>query len=96
MRTTHQEMCLRAEALFASFTQPSDRPTPGQVRRAVAGALARFGPRGCAERTASEYGADPPSAVARMRWAVTAVQCAYATSQDPLPQGERHRVCPVA
>lgn len=86
MGAADQQMCLRAEALFASFMQPSDRPTPGQVRMAVAVSLVRFGARGCAERTASEFGADPPSAVARMQWAVAAVQAAFALPSQGRPE----------
>lgn len=60
---------LRAEALFASVLQHSDRPSPGQVRKAVAAAIRAYGGRGCAELVAQEFGDHPETAVARMRWA---------------------------
>ena len=37
---------IRADALFASALQRSDRPSPGQVRRAIAVAVARYGDPG--------------------------------------------------
>ena len=39
-----------ADALFASALQRSDRPSPGQVRQAIAVAVARYGGSGCAAR----------------------------------------------
>jgi hypothetical protein len=58
-----------AEALFASVLQRSDRPSPGQVRKAAAAAVRAYGGRGCAERVAQEFGDHPETAVERMRWA---------------------------
>jgi len=58
-----------ADALFASALQRCDQPSTGQVRQAVASAVDVFGPRGCAERVAQEFGDHPEAAVARMRWA---------------------------
>jgi hypothetical protein len=60
---------LRAEALFASVLQHSDRPSPGQVRKAVAAAIRAYGGRGCVELVAQEFGDHPETAVERMRWA---------------------------
>jgi len=60
---------LRAEALFASALQRSDRPSPGQVRKAVAAAIRAYGGRGCAELVAQEFGDHPETAVERMLWA---------------------------
>jgi hypothetical protein len=60
---------LWADALFASALQRCDRPTVGQARQAVAAAMGVFGPRGCAERVAQEFGDHPEAAVTRMRWA---------------------------
>lgn len=60
---------VRAEALFASVLQRSDRPSPGQVRKAVAEAIRAHGGRGCAELVAQEFGDHPEAAVERMRWA---------------------------
>ncbi|WP_035856146.1 MULTISPECIES: hypothetical protein [Cryptosporangium] len=60
-----------AEALFASALQPSDRPTPEQVRAAIAGALLTCGGAdGCAARLAAEFGEHPEIAVLRMQWAI--------------------------
>ena len=59
----------RADALFASSLQRSDKPTPAQVHQAVAAALAAFGIRGCAARVAQAYGEHPETAAPRMRWA---------------------------
>ena len=60
---------VRTDALFASAVQQSDEPRAAQVRQAVAAAARRFGPRGCAERVAQEFGDHPEIAAARMRWA---------------------------
>jgi len=59
----------QAEALFASVLQRSDRPSPGQVRKAVAAAVRAYGGRGCVELVAQEFGDHPEAAVQRMRWA---------------------------
>ena len=63
----------RADALFASALQRSDRPSSGQVRRAIAGTVARYGDSGCAARVAQAYGEHPETAVTRMRWARTMI-----------------------
>jgi len=63
----------RADALFASALQRSDRPSPGQVRQAIAVAVARYGGSGCAARVAQAFGEHPETAVTRMRWARTMV-----------------------
>jgi hypothetical protein len=60
---------VRADALFASALQRSDRPSSGQVRQAIAGAVARYGDSGCAARVAPAFGEHPETAVTRMRWA---------------------------
>lgn len=61
----------RAEALFASDLQPSDRPTSDQVARAIhTTLLVRGGVAGCAAVLAAEYGEHPETAAARMRWAL--------------------------
>ena len=60
-----------ADALFVSALQRCDRPTAGQVKQAVAAAVGVFGPLGCAERVAQEFGDHPEAAVTRMRWART-------------------------
>jgi hypothetical protein len=58
-----------ADALFVSALQRCDRPSAGQVQQAVAAAVGVFGPRGCAEQVAQEFGDHPDAAVTRMRWA---------------------------
>ena len=61
----------RAEALFVSSLQPSDRPTPTQIRAAIAASYRAYGgAAGCAARCAAEYGEHPDEAVSRMRWAL--------------------------
>jgi hypothetical protein len=61
----------RAEALFVSSLQPSDRPAPQQVRAAIAASLRAYrGASGCAARMAAEYGEYPEQAASRMRWAL--------------------------
>jgi hypothetical protein len=62
---------MRAEALFASYLQPSDRPTGAQVDRAIHTSLVvRGGAAGCAAVMAAEYGEHPEAAALRMRWAL--------------------------
>ena len=58
-----------ADALFVSVLQRCDQPSAGQVQQAVATAVDVFGPRGCVERVAQEFGDHPETAVTRMRWA---------------------------
>ena len=58
----------RADALFASVLQRSDKPSAAQVRQAIAAAIRAFGVRGCAARVAQAYGDHPEAAVTRMRW----------------------------
>ena len=63
----------RADALFASVLQRSDKPSAAQVRQAIAAAIRAFGVRGCAARVAQAYGEHPETAVLRMRWARASV-----------------------
>jgi hypothetical protein len=58
-----------ADALFVSALQPSDDPSTGQVRNAIAAAVNEFGGQDCAEQVAQEFGDHPETAVVRMRWA---------------------------
>jgi hypothetical protein len=60
---------LWADALFVSALQRGNHPSAGEVRHAVAAAVAAFGQRGCAGRVAQEFGDHPETAVPRMRWA---------------------------
>ena len=59
----------RADALFASTLQRSDKPSAWQVRQAIAAAVAAHGSRGCTARVAQAFGEQPETAVTRMRWA---------------------------
>jgi hypothetical protein len=77
-----------AEALFASTLQRSDGPGVIEVRRAITAALGAYGDRGCAALVAQAYGDHPEAAVARMRWARTAVARAFGGSRtEPVPGG---------
>jgi hypothetical protein len=69
----------RAEALFVTDLQRSDRPSAAQVREAVATAIRTYGSRGCAEEVAAEFGDHPETAVERMRWACDTVRAAFPT-----------------
>ena len=60
-----------ADALFVSALQRCEQPSESQIRQAVAEAVRTFGPSGCAERVAQEFGDHPDGAVDRMRWART-------------------------
>ena len=61
----------RAEALFVSCLQPSDRPSAEQIAAAIQASVADHGGLcGCAEALAAEYGEHPETAVQRMRWAL--------------------------
>jgi len=62
---------VRADALFASALQRCEHPSAGQIRQAVTAAVRAFGPSGCAERVAQEFGDHPDGAAGRMRWART-------------------------
>jgi hypothetical protein len=73
---------VRADALFASALQCSDKPSPVQIRHAIAAATRAFGDLGCAARVAQEYGEHPDTAVVRMRWARTAVAGAFDSPSD--------------
>jgi hypothetical protein len=59
----------RCAALFASALQPSEAPDAGMIAAAVSSAVQRFGPRGCTELMAQEFGDHPDAAARRMRWA---------------------------
>ena len=83
---------VRAEALFASVLQRSDRPSPGQVRKAVAAAVRAYGGRGCAERVAQEFGDHPEVAVARMRWARAVADEVFASPPEPAYDSLRRRL----
>ena len=69
---------LVADALFASFLQPSEAPAPEAVRAAMTHTLLRFGSDGCAAIVAQEFGDHPETAVRRMRWVRHVMESAYA------------------
>jgi hypothetical protein len=58
-----------AGALFAAVLQRSGKPSPGQVRKAVAAAIRAYGGCWCAGRVAQESGDHPETAVEQMRCA---------------------------
>ena len=80
-----------AEALFASVLQRSERPSPGQVRKAVTAAVRAYGGRGCAELVAQEFGDHPETAVERMRWARAVVGDVFAPPPGPGQDSARAR-----
>ena len=80
-----------AEALFASVLQRSERPSPGQVRKAVTAAVRAYGGRGCAELVAQEFGDHPETAVERMRWARAVVGDVFAPPPGPAQDSARPR-----
>jgi hypothetical protein len=80
---------VRAEALFMSALQPSESPSPSQVRRTVVTTLRRLGVRGCAAQAAGEFGDHPDAAVARMSWALTTIHMVYPA--PPVAPAPRHR-----
>ena len=77
--TTYQaSTATRAEALFASVLQRSDRPSPSEVRKAIAAVVRAHGSRGCAELVAQEFGDHPETAAERMCWARAVVSDVFA------------------
>jgi hypothetical protein len=75
---------VRAEALFVSCLQPSQRPAGDEVRVAVAAILRSYGIRGCAAAVADEFGHHPDCAVARMIWALSTVRMVYPSGSSGL------------
>jgi hypothetical protein len=80
-----------AEALFTSVLQRSDRPSPGQVREAIAGVVRAHGSRGCAELVAQEFGDHPETAAERMCWARAVVGDVFAAPLGPAQHSARAR-----
>jgi hypothetical protein len=76
---------VRADALFASPLQRSDQPSAGQVRQAIAAAVAVYGGPGCTARVAQAFGEHPETAVARMRWARAMVARAAGPGRYAVP-----------
>ncbi|GAB7042717.1 MULTISPECIES: hypothetical protein [Catenuloplanes] len=70
-------MNTRADALFASVLQASQRPAETEVRAAVVDTLGRLGEHGCAGEVAGEFGDHPEAAAHRMIWALDMVSRSY-------------------
>jgi hypothetical protein len=88
--TNHTSIAVvRTDALFVSAVQQSDEPRTIQVRQAVAAAVRRFGPQGCAERVAQEFGDHPEMAAARMRWARRQIAQVFGEPGLHAPAGRR-------
>ena len=66
-----------AEALFASAIQPSESPTPTQIRQAIRTSILRYAAPGCATVVAQEYGEHPVEAMHRMSWVLAALSTAH-------------------
>jgi hypothetical protein len=81
-----------ADALFVSAMQRSDKPSRGQVLKAITAAVRAYGHRGCAEQVAQEFGDHPETAVARMRWARAMAREATGWIPEPAPDGIQHRL----
>jgi hypothetical protein len=75
--TARETDAVRTEALFVSYLQRSQQPTPEVIRAAVTEAVGRLGEHGLAALVAQEFGEHPDCALSRMRWARTAIQSAY-------------------
>ena len=69
---------VRASALFVSTLQPSESPSPDQVRSHVSTTLLRLGRSGCSAQVAEEFGDHADTAAARMKWSLAAIDSAYA------------------
>ena len=87
----HITSAVRADALFVSVLQGSEKPDAGQVRKAIAAAVRAYGDRGCAQRVAQEFGDHPETAAARMRWACAVAGQAFASPPGPAQDSARRR-----
>jgi hypothetical protein len=67
----------RAEALFVSDLQASDKPTPDEVRAVVGEVLRHLRVPGCVALVATEFGDHPDIAAGRMAWALGTVHAVY-------------------
>jgi len=77
-------LATRAEALFVSSLQPSDKPGREDVVRAIRSSLHVYGGvRGCAGAFAAEYAEHPDLSAARMRWALSMVACPTLVAASP-------------
>jgi hypothetical protein len=80
-------LTLRAEALFTSSLQESQRPVAGTVRAVVADTLARYAREYLEEVVAQEAGDHPDLCQRRMQWALRAVRDAYGCPEASVAQG---------
>jgi hypothetical protein len=69
--------CVRAEALFVSDAQRSDRLTADEIRAAVRRTVRKYGPSDLAALVAHEFGEHPDTAVGRMSWALYEIRTSY-------------------
>ncbi|GLZ06932.1 hypothetical protein Acsp03_43980 [Actinomadura sp. NBRC 104412] len=67
-----------AQVLYTTTLQASGRPTAARVRAAIGERLLMAGPDVCAAHVAQEAGDHPEVYRERMRWALDAVNRAYA------------------
>ena len=99
MQLTMNQSCasaVRAEALFVSVLQRSERPSPGQVKKAITAAVRAHGSRGCAELVAQEFGDHPETAAERMCWACAVVGEVFASPPGVAVPGPcRRRLVPT-
>ena len=83
-----------ADALFVSVLQRSEKPSAGQVRKAIAAAVRAYGGLGCVQRVAQEFGDHPEAAVNRMRWAREVADELFAAPPAPAQESLRTRPRP--
>jgi len=83
-----------ADALFVSVLQRSEKPSAGQVRKAIAAAVRAYGGLGCVQRVAQEFGDHPEAAVNRMRWAREVADELFAAPPAPAQESLRTRLTP--
>ena len=74
---TAEDLAWRAEALFSTPLQRSDRPDVWRVRAAVAFRVSMMTSTEIAEMVAQEFGDHPEQAAARMCWCLAAVAEAF-------------------
>ena len=85
-----------ADALFVSVLQRSEKPSAGQVRKAIAAAVRAYGGLGCVQRVAQEFGDHPEAAVNRMRWARAVADELFAAPSAPAQNRLRRQPGPPA
>lgn len=67
----------RAEALFVSCLQGSQKHTAEQIKLAVDEMLDRLGAAECAAMVAQEYGEHPAEAMRRMHWVLATTKATF-------------------